>query len=103
MPAMPVLIAMLLEGLGALLVSATAKILVSLGVGFVTYEGLDTIMTQLTGYITASYTGMPTMVAQFAGLMQVDRGIAIILGCTSARFVLAGVSGGMSLKKMVWK
>lgn len=100
---LPLLVVPLLEGIGALLLGASGQILFALGVGFVTYQGMDTVLQGLQTYVTQSYAGLPSAIAGFTGLMQLDRAISIILGAVSARFVLAGISGGQSIKKMVWK
>ena len=64
------------------------KILIALGITAVTFVGVDTVTSQLVGYVTASYTGLPSATLQIFGLAGVGQGLGLILGAINARLAL---------------
>lgn len=65
-----------------------ARILVALGVSFVTFQGFDAILSLATTSIRALFAGMPGDVAALLGLADVDFAINLILSGYAARIAL---------------
>lgn len=78
------------------------KVLISLGIGYVTYSGLDTSLDWLRGQIAANFSALPSEVLQILSALKVGSGLSILLSALAARMFLDGVSGG-SITKMVNK
>lgn len=72
----------------ALTGSVAARVLTSLGIGLVTYIGLDQLAGAVTSQVQASYGSMPASVIQFLGLAGVGQAIGILLGALTARVAM---------------
>jgi len=70
------------------------KILVALGVGFVTYTGFDTAMDSLKDYVYMRLGSAPASVVQILGLLEVDKAINVIFSAIAFRAVLSGFRAG---------
>lgn len=94
--------ASLLGGLVSLAGSLTGRVLIALGIGFVSYTGIstgiDAIHTQVAGFIT----GQTGMALNLLGRLKVDVCINILFSALTARMALAGLASG-AIKKMVVK
>lgn len=81
----PVTIGVWLIGLVTPLVR---RVLVALGIGLVTYTGLDYILSQVQSLVIASMGGMTGASAQVAAILGFQQSVGIILGALSARLAL---------------
>ncbi|MBF3781027.1 DUF2523 domain-containing protein [Burkholderia pseudomallei] len=61
------------------------RVLVALGIGFVTVAGIDAAMNQVVAWMTSSAGGIPADIANVLALGGVGDGIAYVLGGLSAR------------------
>ena len=71
------------------------KVLLMLGIGWVTYEGLGLIATQVQNEIITIWGTMPANTLKMASLMGIPQAIGIVLGALAARvaFVAVGKLG----------
>lgn len=102
---MNLFIAALLGGLVQAAGTLVGRVLISLGVGFVVFTGVDASITAIKGQALASLnsaTSFGPQIAAFIGVLQVGTCINIVFSAWSARLVLAGLTGG-TLKRMVLK
>lgn len=67
------------------------KVLVSLGIGFLTYEGLGLIGAQVQNEIIALWGQVPGSMLTMATLLGIPQAFGIILGGLSARIALVSV------------
>ncbi len=85
--------------------SLVGRVLIALGIGFVTYNGLDFLMSGLRS-LFLSYLGNTGSVFDWIpgviGMLQIPRCMNFILTTLAVRATLAGVTGG-SVRKMVQK
>ncbi|HAS6097597.1 TPA: DUF2523 domain-containing protein [Vibrio vulnificus] len=65
-----------------------ARILLALGVSFVTFQGFDVVLTSATSSLKALFTGMPGDVAALLGLADVDFAINLLLSAYAARVAM---------------
>lgn len=72
----------------ALLAGIARYVLVSLGVGLVTFVGVEALLGSATSLIKASMQS-DSVVAGFAGLLGLDRAISIILSAYAVRVALS--------------
>lgn len=98
MPLILALIGALVRAVGPLV----SQVLLSLGISFVTYSGIDFAITEAKTRALAALSGNGALFLQFMGVFQVGTAINIIASALIARTVLQGIVGG-KLTKMVTK
>lgn len=91
----------LLAGLAGSIGTLVLRVLVSLGIGYVTYQGIDTSIGWARSYIFSAMGSAPGPVMQVMGVMKVGSMVSIVLSGLVVRASLAGLIGGV--KKMVLK
>lgn len=99
---MPIFIAALLGGLVQVAGSLVGRVLLSLGMSFVVYKGLDSSLSFLRDSAVANFQGLPAASLQLLGLMKVGKVISIVTSALASRMSLNGMTQG-SIKKMVVK
>lgn len=80
-------------------------ILKLLGVGAVTYVGINLVLDQVKDYVIANLVNVPVQVQQILGLAKFDVAVNIYLAAVTARLLLAGynkATAGGSKKKYVF-
>lgn len=78
-----------------------AKILTSLGIGMVSYVGINLLLAQVKSYILSSFVGAPADVLAILGLLKVDVSINIILAAVTARAVISGMNRSTGTRKQL--
>lgn len=86
--ALPLLGAFLSASVGNLV----KKALLALGLGTVTYTGLQAAFTAAQAQIVSNYGAMPAVSMQLADLAGVGQAIGIILGALTARLGMVALS-----------
>jgi hypothetical protein len=95
------LVAALMGGLVAAMASLLGRVLIALGIGFVTYKGIDLAINSLKSQLVTSLSGMPADMVGLMGYLWVDKALTVIF----SGFVVAlsmQLAGG-SVKKAVLK
>lgn len=92
---MPIIIAQLLGGLVAAAGSLVGRVLIALGFGFASYVGYDLLISTIKTKIIA-LTGSfgASALVEWAGFMQIDRHISLILSAITVKVLLNGLSDG---------
>lgn len=67
------------------------KVLLMLGIGWVTYQGLGLVVGQVNSEVGALWGGMPSAVLQIASLSGVVESVGILLGALAARASLMAI------------
>ena len=99
---MPIFIASLLGGLVQVASSLVGRVLLALGIGYVTYQGLDFALAQIGQLIFANFSSVPSQVLGVMSHLQIGAAINIQLSAVAARLVLNGLTSG-AVTKMVIK
>lgn len=99
---MPVFIAALLGGLVQAAGTLVGRVLLSLGIGFATFQGIDTTMAWGKSMFLSNLAGLPAVGVQLAGYMKVGVCVSMLMSALVVRLTIQGLSGG-TLKKMVQK
>jgi hypothetical protein len=99
---MPIFLAALLGGFVSSLGSIVGRVLISLGLGFVTYSGFSVLLDWIKAEVFARLLGVDQMAIAIFSLLQIDSAINILFSAIAIRFVIQGVSGG-TFTKAVWK
>ena len=99
---MPVFIAALLGGLIEAAGTLVGRVLLSLGIGYVSYTALDTGFEAIKTQVSSAFGGLAAQSLAVLSAAQVGSAIAIVFSAIAARMVLDGITGG-TLKRMVTK
>lgn len=98
---MPWLIWGLVGILARFLPVIVAKLLLAIGIGYVTYMGTWTAVVFWRDYGLQSMTAnMPVDLIKFAAFLELEKCIAIMMGGVSVRILLAGWSSGSRLGRI---
>lgn len=99
---MPVFVAAFLGGLAQIAASLVGRVLLALGMSYVTYKGIDASITFLVSHVMQTLQGLPADILQIAALTKIDKAIAILSAAFMVRLTLNGLTGG-AIKKLVVK
>lgn len=61
-----------------------------LGIGVVTYVGINLVLDQVKDYVIGNFVNVPIQVQQILGLAKFDVAVNIYLAAVTARLLLAG-------------
>jgi len=81
-------------GIGMAMGSLVGRILVALGVTYVTYNGVSVVSDWLYAQIIASFGMMPVYITQFMGWLWIDKAISMIFSAWTASMALKIGAGG---------
>src|SRR5690554_1237886 len=84
----------------ALIGPLVGYVIKALGIGLVTYVGLDLVFDQVESFILSQYAGMPVAIVQVLNLLGIHSGIKIILSTLSACVAYKALINSTG---MVWK
>ena len=100
---MPFIIGQLLGGLAMAMGSLIGRALVALGLGFVTYMGVNALISSIEADIVAflSHIQMSPSMLAWAGFFQIDRHFSLVLSAIAVRVVMSGIKDGV--KQLVRK
>jgi Protein of unknown function (DUF2523) len=96
---MPLLVGAFIGALISAAGTIIGQVLISLGIGFVAYQGIDIFLIAAKQTFLGSL-GLSPVIGQLAGVLQVGTAVNILASAMASRLVLAGLTSG-TLKKMV--
>ena len=99
---MPAFIAALIGGLVSASASIAGRVLIALGVGFVSYTGLSAAISGVSTQVFAALDAVPAIAVQVLSALQFDTCLKILISSYTARLVLMGLTSG-AVTKMVFK
>ena len=99
---MPLLISGLIGALLTFAASMVGRVLLALGLGYVTYSGFDVAIDYLKTNIMQNFAGMPSEIVSFLAWLWVDKAIGLLFSSytVAVTFKLAGAT---VLRKLVQK
>ena len=89
---MPVFIAAIGGMLINIVGSLVGRVLVALGMGIVTYTGVNAALDELKAQAIQSFAGLPPEVVGMLGVMKVGVAISIVTSAIAARMLLDGLT-----------
>ncbi len=99
---MPLLAFFFAGAFGVIVKFLVGRIIIALGIGFVSYVGIDLLLDQAKGYILSMYTGLPTDMLAILGIMHVDEAINIIISSIAAKLIVSGLCAAGGIKKLTF-
>lgn len=100
---MPLIIAALWGALISIAGTLVGQVLLSLGIGYLTFTGVDLSIAWAKAQFLSGLTGIPAAAVGLAGVMKVGVCVSMLLSAVTARVTLSGMQAGGSIKKMVVK
>ena len=82
--------------------SLVGRVLLSLGMGYVTYTGVSTALSWFRDQFSSYMSATGSTIAGLAGVLKLDVGISVLIAAVTARLLLDGIAGG-TFKKLVIK
>ena len=89
---MPLFLAALLGGLVQAASSIVGRVLIALGIGYVSYTGINALLTLIKSHVVSYLVGAPGTVVAIMGLLKIDVAVSIIFSALAARLVLQGLT-----------
>lgn len=99
---MPIFLAALIGGLVSAAGSMVGRVLIALGVSYVSYTGLNVLFSGIQSAVASNLSALPPGVIGLMGLLKVGTSINIIFSAITVRMTLGGLTGG-AIKKAVLK
>jgi hypothetical protein len=99
---MPIFIASLIGGLVQAAGTLVGRVLLSLGIGYLTYTGVDASLAWVRDQVVAASGGLPGQTLAVLGALRAGSGLSVVFSALAARLVLSGLTSG-SIKRMVLK
>lgn len=99
---MPAILAMFIGMLASAASSIAGRVLLFMGIGFISYKGMDKLITKVFEYSMANFDTLPATIIGIMGLMKVDVMIAIFTSGVFSSMIMSGLTGGV-LTKMITK
>ena len=95
---MPALLGWLIEIAGTLV----GKVLLSLGISYLSYKGLDAVVGAAKAQFFSGLGGLSPTTVAIMGVMKIDVAVNMLCSALIGRLTLAGMTSG-AMKKMVLK
>ena len=96
--ALPIVAA--LTGASVVAVPLVVKVLVGLGVGFVTYQGMNFLLESMFDLAIDQFSGMPANMIQILALCNVDKYLTIISSAFTIRLTISGMNSAGAITKL---
>lgn len=90
---------------GALTYAVTTlvgRVLLALGIGYVTYTGFNFVLDQVFTLVQSSFQGLPSDISRFLAFMWVDKAVSLIFSAYSAVFAVRSL-GSHTFTRMIIK
>lgn len=92
----PYIIAALVGGFASGIIQGIIKTLLSIGIGFVLYSGIDALFSSIASHIISNLNALP-----FGGILhilKVDTCVNILVSACGVKLILKGVTNGVVRK-----
>lgn len=99
---MPVIISMFWGAFALILKSLVGRVLVALGISYLTYQGIDLLISSIQSQAFSLIHGLPSEFIGLIGLTKVGEALSVLVSATTAKYTIQGLTNG-SITKMVIK
>lgn len=95
---MPYLVSLIWGALALTIRSLVGRVILALGISYVTYQGVDTLISSLRTAAFSVLSGVDPTILGLVGLARIGESISVVVSAVAAKYALQGLSG--SLTKM---
>ncbi|NJM43621.1 MAG: DUF2523 domain-containing protein [Brachymonas sp.] len=92
---MPALAAAILGALISGIGTLVGRVLVSLGIAYVAYSGIDALINTARAQFISSVQGLPALAIQLTGVLQIGTCVSILTSAFLTRLIVRGLSSGV--------
>ncbi|MFI4938960.1 MAG: DUF2523 family protein [Burkholderiales bacterium] len=93
---MPLLVAELLGGLAVVMGSLMGRALLALGLSFITFAGVQTLINTIATSVQSSTSGLGGTILGLVGYLWIDRGISMVLSAWTSAVSMKLVGGAVT-------
>lgn len=94
---MPYIIGLIWGGLLLILESSVGRILIALGISYITYQGIDVLMDSILSS-ALGFLNVNSSLSGLIGLTRLDQCINVVCSAVSAKFAINGLTSGKFTK-----
>lgn len=91
-------VAALVGGFGQTIIHGLVKLLIALGLGFITYQGVDVLINNLMQHVYANFNAVSPEMLGMLGVLKIDKALNVLASAYAARLVIRGITGGLIKK-----
>lgn len=89
----PFLVSALVGGFASSIVQGLVKLAISIGVGFVVYQGIDILLTNIMSHIALNFAD--AHITKILGLLKVDKCLNVLASAVAVKFTLKTTLGAL--------
>lgn len=89
----PFLISALVGGFATSIIQGLIKAAISIGIGFLVYQGLDALMADIMGQIVTNFDATP--ITNILGLLKVDKCLNVLASAVTVKYSLRATVNGL--------
>ncbi|ACT52153.1 DUF2523 domain-containing protein [Methylovorus menthalis] len=98
---MPLFISMFWGFAALSLKTLVGRVLVALAITYVTYQGLDVLLSGARQAALGLLTNVPADVIGAVGLLRLGESINIVFSAIAARYIVQGLTGGVLTRQVI--
>jgi len=98
---MPVFLLSLFGGLGSIVSSLVGRVLVSLAIGYVTYQGVDGLLDVLKDHVFSNLNTTYPEIQAALSMLNIGKAVNVTFSAIVARNIIDGLSGGNITKTKI--
>lgn len=91
-------VAALIGGFGQSIIHGIVKLLIALGFGFITYQGVDALIGYVLQHAYANFSAVSPEMLGMLGLLKIDKALNVLSSAYVARLAIQGVTSGLMTK-----
>lgn len=91
----------IIGGIASAMATLVGRALIAMGIGFVTYTGVDLALTEMQNLVISGVRGLPADMVSLVGYLWLDKALSVIFSAITTAVSLRYLGG--SVKKMVYK
>lgn len=95
------LVPQLIGALAIAMASLVGRVLLAVGVGFVTYTGITVAVATVKATVISNVGALPSQALGLVGYLWFDKGLTLIFSCIAASLAMKAIGG--TVKKAVLK
>lgn len=101
LPVAPIIWSGIVGALAAGMTSLVGRVVLALGISYVSFQGLDILFSNLASAIQSNMGGIPAELSAWLGILKVQTSINIITTAFTTRLALSAIGG--TIKRAVLK
>jgi D-alanyl-lipoteichoic acid acyltransferase DltB (MBOAT superfamily) len=98
---MPYLVSLIWGALALSIRSLVGRVIVALGISYVTFQGVDTLISSLRSAAFGVLSGIDPAILGLVGLARIGESISVVVSAVAAKYALQGLTG--TITKMAVK